>query len=190
MIGADAQISKATGTSFHLMCCNIVQRKQADWILLIKMLVSFMCLSWLCVRSHVSNPSSFVMSLQPLVSILPISGLPQHTSRIPGFDYQPLENALTRSSNNAASHVTTSTSSSSSRKPQRNRDRDRDRERDKRKKKHKRRSRTRSRSRSRSKSKSKTKHALPSAYRTFRRSRYLGGCNMFPGRFQLLKNAC
>uniref|UniRef100_A0A673ITV1 Splicing factor, suppressor of white-apricot homolog n=1 Tax=Sinocyclocheilus rhinocerous TaxID=307959 RepID=A0A673ITV1_9TELE len=120
-------------------------------------------------EAEVKHTEETAAAPKPLVSALPMSGIPQHTSRIPGFDYQPLESALTRSANAPASHVTTFSSSSSSRGPERGRDRDRDRERDKRKKKHKRRSRSRYRSRSRSKS--KTKHSLPSAYRTFRRSR-------------------
>ncbi|XP_016403755.1 splicing factor, suppressor of white-apricot homolog isoform X2 [Sinocyclocheilus rhinocerous] len=116
-------------------------------------------------EAEVKRTEETAAAPKPLVSTLHMSGIPKHTSRIPGFDYQPLESALTRSANAPASHVTTSSSSSSSRVPERERDRDRDR--DKRKKKHKRRSRSRSRSRS----KSKTKHSLPSAYRTFRRSR-------------------
>ncbi|KAL1253179.1 hypothetical protein QQF64_017872, partial [Cirrhinus molitorella] len=120
-------------------------------------------------EAEVKRTEETTAAPEPLVSVLPMSGIPQHTSRIPGFDYQPLESALTRSANAPASHVTTTSSTSSSRGPERDRDRDRDRERDKRKKKHKRRSRSRSRSPSRSKS--NTKHSLPSAYRTFRRSR-------------------
>ncbi|XP_059397986.1 splicing factor, suppressor of white-apricot homolog isoform X1 [Carassius carassius] len=117
-------------------------------------------------EAEVKHTEETAAASELLVSTLPMSGIPKHTSRIPGFDYQPFESALTRSANAPASHVTTS-SSSSSRVSERERDRDRDRERDKRKKKHKRRSRSRSRSRS----KSKSKHSLPSAYRTFRRSR-------------------
>uniref|UniRef100_A0A672NEK8 Splicing factor, suppressor of white-apricot homolog n=1 Tax=Sinocyclocheilus grahami TaxID=75366 RepID=A0A672NEK8_SINGR len=120
-------------------------------------------------EAGVKHTQETAAASEPLVSALPMSGIPQHTTRIPGFDYQPLESALTRSVNAPASHVTPSSSSSSTRGPERDCDRDRDRERDKRKKKHKRRSLSRSRSRSRSKS--KTKHSLPSAYRTFRRSR-------------------
>lgn len=122
-------------------------------------------------EAEVKRTKETAAAHEPLVSALPMSGIPHHTSRIPGFDYQPLESALTRSANAPASHMTTSSASSSSHGPERDRDRDhdrdRDRERDKRKKKHKRRSRSRSRSRS----KSKTKHSLPSAYRSFRRSR-------------------
>ncbi|XP_073727458.1 splicing factor, suppressor of white-apricot homolog isoform X2 [Misgurnus anguillicaudatus] len=100
---------------------------------------------------------------EPLVSALPISALSQHTSRIPGLDYQVVETAQARSTDGQASYLTTT--STSSRRP----DGDRDQERDKKKKKHKRRSRSRSRSGSRSKSTSK--HSLPSAYRSYRRSR-------------------
>lgn len=101
-------------------------------------------------------PSPFVVYPQPLVSALPISA--HQMSRVPGFGYQ--ESTQTRSADGHPSHLTTS--SSSSRGP------DRDRDRDKKKKKHKRRSRSRSRSRS----KTTTKHSLPSAYRSYRRSRY------------------
>uniref|UniRef100_A0A674BW17 Splicing factor, suppressor of white-apricot homolog n=1 Tax=Salmo trutta TaxID=8032 RepID=A0A674BW17_SALTR len=70
----------------------------------------------------------------------------------------------------------TSSSSSTSRRPAKVRDRAKG-DRDKKKKKHKKRSPARSRSRS--KSRSKTKHALPSAYKTVRRS---GSRSRSPGR--------
>ncbi|XP_035383044.1 splicing factor, suppressor of white-apricot homolog isoform X2 [Electrophorus electricus] len=101
----------------------------------------------------------------------PSSGpLPLVVTQLPGLDYPPPDAPL-RSVDPPAPGLPVSssfsTSSSASRGLARERDRDRDRDRDKKKKKHKRRSRSRSRS------KSKTKHALPSAYRTCRRSRHL-----------------
>lgn len=115
-----ANLESHWGTTFHLTCVIILSRESSlIGFCSLKWQFSFMCPSELSFRSHVTNPSFFVLSLQPLMSSLSMSRIPQHTSRIPGFDYQPLESALIRSAKAPASHVTTSSTSSSSRGPER-----------------------------------------------------------------------
>ncbi|KAB5549229.1 hypothetical protein PHYPO_G00064990 [Pangasianodon hypophthalmus] len=93
---------------------------------------------------------------EPEVSTVPAGPVTQ----VPLSEYPPPDPSV-RSADPPATTLPLSSSSTSS-----TRERDRNRDRDKKKKKHKRRSRSRSRSRS------KTKHSLPSAYRSYKRSRY------------------
>ncbi|XP_045081047.1 splicing factor, suppressor of white-apricot homolog isoform X2 [Coregonus clupeaformis] len=113
-------------------------------------------------------PQLPMFPVAPVVSVPPLLA-----SRAPVYpvDQRPPDaNAFKRKEPPSSSSLLlpSSSSSSTSRRPEKERDRGKG-DRDKKKKKHKKRSLARSRSRSRSRS--KTKHALPSAYRTVRRTR-------------------
>ncbi|XP_053543674.1 splicing factor, suppressor of white-apricot homolog [Ictalurus punctatus] len=94
---------------------------------------------------------------EPEVSTVPA----ELVTQVPLSEYPPPDPS-SRSADPPATTLPLSSSSTYSS----TRERDKNRDRDKKKKKHKRRSRSRSRSRS------KTKHSLPSAYRSYKRSRY------------------
>ncbi|XP_071206826.1 splicing factor, suppressor of white-apricot homolog isoform X2 [Salvelinus alpinus] len=119
-------------------------------------------------RRHDETPA---MPELPKFPVAPVVSVPPLlASRAPVYpaDQRPPDANAFKSKEPPYSSLLLPTSSSTSRRPEKERDRAKG-DRDKKKKKHKKRSPARSRSRS--KSRSKTKHALPSAYKTVRRSR-------------------